>query len=254
MLPLAFACTVFLVVLLAQSSAADPPTCAKSCKCLGPWAKCISGKIEDLAGHFGPQIETMSIQFFNIVAIEDNAFSGLKLPNFWKLDIIHCGVVTIKKNAFSGLHDLLSLHLDDNEIEVIEAGAFFGLLKLNSLSFQHNKIKSLEYGVFEGLGNLNLLNLNNNFLKNLKPKIFESVKNLTTILLKENLIESINSSTFDGLREAVQIYLYKNPLLCNCALKNAWSVLRDRTTGATCASPRNLAGRGWEVLQGVNCD
>jgi hypothetical protein len=255
MLPLPTACAVLLAVHCAQSVVTDlSPTCAKSCKCLGPWARCISGKIQDLGGHFGPQIETISLQFFNIGAIEANAFSDFRLPNLWKLDIVHCGVVTIKKNAFSGLQDLLSLHLDNNEIEIIEPGAFFGVFKLNSLSFQHNKIKSLEYGVFGGLDNLNLLNLNNNLLKSLKPKIFERVQTLTTIFLKDNLIESINYSALEGLNEAVQIYVDNNPLVCNCALKKEWSVLRDRIVGATCRSPRNLAGRGWDVLQGVNCD
>lgn len=255
LLRLGSACAVLLIVHLAQSSVTDlSPTCSRSCKCLGPWARCISGRIEDLPGHFGPQIETMSLQSFNIGTIEANAFSDLKLPNFWKLDIVHCGVVTIKRNAFSGLKDLLSLHLDNNEIEIIEPGAFFGVLKLNSLSFQHNKIKSLQYGVFEGLDNLNLLNLNNNFLKSLKPKIFERVHTLTTIFLKENLMESINSSALEGLNKAVQIYMDKNPLVCNCALKKEWSVLRDRITGATCSSPQNVAGEGWDVLQGVNCD
>lgn len=256
MLPLATGCALLLLTVhTAQSSVTDlSPMCAQSCKCLGPWARCISGNIEDLAGHFGPQIETMSLQYFNTTVIEANAFSELKLPNFWKLDIVDCGVVTIQKNAFSGLQDLLSLHLDSNKIEIIEPGAFFGLFKLNTLSFHHNKIKSLEYGVFEGLDNLSSINLNNNLLMTLKPKLFENIQTLATILLKENLMESINSSVLEGLKETVQIYVDKNPLVCDCALKREWSVLRGKMCGATCSSPRNLAGRGWDALQGMNCD
>jgi Leucine-rich repeat (LRR) protein len=251
--------TLWVVLLLVpspvlSSDSDSSSTCAKSCVCLGPWAKCIGGKVEDLAGHFGPQTESVSLQHYNVRVIEANAFSEFKLPNFWKLDIVQCGVVTIKKNAFSGLQDLLSLHLDNNEIETIEAGAFFSVLKLTSLSLQHNKLKTLEYGMFEGLKSLNSLNLNNNLLKNLTSKIFEKAQTLSTILLKENLIENINSSFLEGLNKAAQLYVKKNPLVCNCALKKELPVLQGRIIGATCSSPRNLEGRGWKALQDVNCD
>jgi Leucine-rich repeat (LRR) protein len=249
-------CVVLLLAINpAYSTVTDlTPTCAKGCKCLGPWAKCISGNIEDLPGHFGPQIETISLQSYNIVVIEANAFSELKLPNLWKLDLIYCDVVTIKKNAFNGLQDLLSLHLDNNEIEIIEAGAFFGVLKLNSLSFQHNKLKTLEYGMFDSLVNLNILNLNDNLLKSLKPKMFEKAQSLTTIFVKENGIESIDTSVLEGLNKSARLYVGKNPLVCNCALKKEWPVLRDRIVGATCGSPSNLAGSSWDVLEHLNCE
>jgi Leucine-rich repeat (LRR) protein len=229
------------------------PTCPKGCKCLGPWANCINGNIEDLPGHLGPQIETISLQSYNIVVIEYNAFSELKIPNLWKLDILSCDVVTIKRNSFSGLQDLLSLHLDNNKIETIEAGAFFGLSKLNSLSLQHNKLKTLESAMFEGLVKLNLLNLNDNLLKSLKPKVFEKAPSLVTILVKENQIETIDRSILEGLNKSARLYVGKNPLVCNCALKEEWPVLRDRIVGATCHTPRNLAESSWDALQGLNC-
>lgn len=256
MLPLWTACALLMLAINpAHSAVADlTSTCAKGCKCLGPWANCISGNIEDLPGHFGPQIETISLQSYNIPVIEANAFSELKIHNLWKFDILHCDVITIKKNAFSGLQDLLSLHLDNNKIETIEAGAFFGLFKLNSLSFQHNKLKTLEFGILEGLVNLNLLNLNDNLLKSLKPKIFEKAQSLTTILVKENWIETIDRSVLEGLNDSAQLYVGKNPLVCNCALKKEWPVLRDRILGATCGSPSNLEGSSWDVLQDLNCD
>jgi Leucine-rich repeat (LRR) protein len=230
------------------------PTCAKGCKCLGPWANCISGNIEDLSGQFGSQIETISLQSYKIVVIEANAFSELKIPNLWKLDVLDCDVVTIKRNAFNGLQDLLSLHLDNNKIEIIEPGAFSGVFKLNTLSFQHNKLKTLESGMFEGLVNLNLLNLNDNLLKSLKPWVFEKAQSLTTILVKENWIETVDRSILEGLNKSAQLYMGKNPLVCNCALKKEWPVLRDRIVGATCHSPSNLAGNSWDSLQDLNCD
>lgn len=256
MLPLSTACAVLLLAINpAHSTVTDlTPTCAKGCKCLGPWANCIGGNVRDLPGHFGPQIETISLQSYNIVAIEANAFSELKVPNLWKLDILHCEVVTIKRYAFNGLQELLSLHLDNNEIEIIEAGAFSGVLKLNTLSFQHNKLKTLEFGMFEGLVNLNLLNLNDNLLKSLKPRVFEKAQFLTTILVKENWIETIDRSILEGLNKSAQLYMGKNPLVCNCALKKEWPLLRDRIVGATCLSPSNLAGSSWNVLEGLNCD
>lgn len=255
MLPLSTACAVLLLTINpAHSTVTDlTPTCAKGCKCLGPWANCISGNIEELPGHFGPQIETVSLQSYNIVVIEANAFAKLKIPNLWKLDILNCDVVTIKRNSFNGLQDLLSLHLDNNQIEIIEAGAFYGVFKLNSLSLQHNKLKTLEFGMFEGLVNLNLLNLNDNLLKSLKPRVFEKAQSLTTILVKENWIETVDRSILEGLNKSAQFYMGKNPLVCDCALKKEWRVLRDRIVGATCRSPSSLAGSSWDVLQGLNC-
>ena len=256
MLSLKSLCAALLLVMgSAEASVTDfPPICARNCRCLGPRADCSNGDTGDLPGHFGPQIETVTLQSYNIEVIEASAFSELKLPNLWKLDIIRCGVVTIKKNAFSGLQDLLSLHLDNNNIDVLEPGAFFGVFKLKTLSLQRNKLKTLEYGVFAGLGELNLLNLNNNLMKSLKPNIFEGAQTLTTILIKENSIESIEASVLEGLNKSVQLYVNKNPLLCNCALKKGWAALRDRVVGAKCSSPDNLAGRSWDVLQKVNCE
>jgi Leucine-rich repeat (LRR) protein len=108
--------------------------------------------------------------------------------------------------------------------------------------------------MFEGLVNLNLLNLNDNLLKSLKPKVFEKAQSLTTILVKENWIETIDGSVLEGLNKSAHLYVGKNPLVCNCALKKEWPVLRDRIVGATCVSPSNLAGSSWNVLQGLNCD
>jgi Leucine-rich repeat (LRR) protein len=256
MLPLSTACAVLLFAMSPAYSTVTnlTPNCAKGCKCLGPWANCISGNIEDLPGHFGSQIEAISLQSYNIVVIEANAFSELKIPNLWKLDILSCDVLTIRRNAFNGLQDLLSLHLDNNNIETIEAGAFFGLSKLKSLSFQHNKLKTLESGMFEGLVNLNLLNLNDNLLTSLKPKVFEKAQSLTTIIVKENWIETLDRSILEGLNKSARLHVGKNPLVCNCALKKEWPVLRDRIVGASCRSPSNLAGSSWHDLQGLNCD
>ena len=245
---------LLIVVASAESSVGSSVTCARGCKCLGPRAKCTDGNIGHLAGQFGPQIETVTLQSYHIEVIGANAFSELNLPNLWKFDVVRCGVVTIKKDAFRGLQDLLSLHLDSNEIEVLEPGAFCGLLKLKALSLQHNKLRTLEYGVFGGLDQLNLLNLNNNLMKSLKPKTFEGSHVLTTILVKDNLIENIEAGVLEGLNKSVQLYVNRNPLVCSCALKKGWAALRGNVVGAICSTPRNLAGSSWDVLQKMNCE
>lgn len=247
MLPLKSLCAALLPLLLVMASAVSSAndssaTCARSCKCLGPWADCSNGNIEDLAGHFGPQTETIALHSYHIEVIGANAFSELNLPNIWKLDIVRCGVVTIKKNAFRGLQDLLSLHLDNNEIDVLEPGAFLGLLELKALSLQNNKLRTLEHGVFGGLVQLNLLNLNSNLLKSLKPKMFEGAHMLTTILVKDNLLENIEASVIGGLNESVQLYVNRNPLVCSCALKKELAALRGSVFGATCSATGTLAG------------
>jgi hypothetical protein len=256
--PLRSVCTALLLLVVMASSVSSANdsalTCARSCRCLGHWADCRNGAIEDLAGHFGPQTETITLQSYHIETIGASAFSELNLPNFWKLDIVRCGVVTIKKNAFRGLQDLLSLHLDNNEIEVLEPGAFFGLLKLKTLSLQNNKLRTLERGVFGGLDQLNLLNLNRNLLKSLKPNMFEGAHVLTTILVKDNLIENIEASAIGGLNKPVQLYVNRNPLVCSCSLKKEWAALRGSVVGATCSAPSTLAGSRWDVLQKMNCE
>ena len=122
------------------------------------------------------------------------------------------------------------------------------------LSLQHNKLKTLQYGVFDGLDQLNLLNLNSNLMKSLKSKIFEGAQLLTTILVKDNLIENVEASVLEGLNKSVQLYVNRNPLVCNCALKKEWAALRGSVVGATCSSPSNLAGSSWGVLQEMNCE
>ena len=107
-------------------------------------------------------------------ALPPGLFSGLSNLSTLVLDDV--GLRELRQGAFRevGL-TLRNLHLQDNELTVLDVGTFDGLPKLWTLDLAHNQLATLPAGVFRGLRNLRFLSLDNNRLRTLPPRLFTGV-------------------------------------------------------------------------------
>ena len=107
-------------------------------------------------------------------ALPPGLFSGLSNLSTLVLDDV--GLRELRQGAFREVGSTLrNLHLQDNELTVLDVGTFDGLPKLWTLDLAHNQLAALPSGVFRGLRNLRFLSLDNNRLRTLPPGLFTGV-------------------------------------------------------------------------------
>jgi len=95
------------------------------------------------------------------------------------------------------LHQLITLHLNDNNISRLHADTFSEYGEhIQNLWLQNNKISNIESECFQELSTLEWLKLNNNQLRSLPYHLMEPV-----------------------LTSLKYIDIYKNPLVCDCEMR-----------------------------------
>uniref|UniRef100_A0A674CV94 Slit homolog 3 (Drosophila) n=1 Tax=Salmo trutta TaxID=8032 RepID=A0A674CV94_SALTR len=154
--------------------------------------------------------------------------------NAERLDLDRNNITRITKVDFSGIKNLRVLHLEDNQITVIERGAFQDLKQLERLphlqqppppsastQLDSNHISCIEDGAFRALRDLEILTLNNN--------------NITLIPL----------SSFNHMPKLRTLRLHSNNLHCDCHLSWLSDWLRQRHGLAPftqCMAPASMRG------------
>ena len=152
----------------------------------------------------------------------------------------------IPGRAFAAYKKLLKLDISRNPIVKIDEKGFEGLENLNKLSCYDTQIEVLPANVFsEYTKNLEILLLHKNRLKCLPFDSFNSLTGLTTLSLFDNKLESIPPGLFQPLKSLRLLHLAKNPIKCDCKLKDLVQYLKENDverSGAVCggASPKNL--------------
>ena len=109
--------------------------------------------------------------------------------------------------------NLITLHINDNQIASIEKDDFAGLANLTLLDLSDNQIASIEKDGFAGLANLTGLDLGNNQIANIEKDDFAGLANLTILDLSDNQIASIEKGDFAGLANLVGLSLYDNQIV-----------------------------------------
>uniref|UniRef100_H2XJT9 LRRNT domain-containing protein n=1 Tax=Ciona intestinalis TaxID=7719 RepID=H2XJT9_CIOIN len=144
-------------------------------------------------------------------------------------------------NAFRGQTKLKRLILDHNDIEKVDPACFNKLPKLLYLDISINKITKLPRRVFSRLANLKVLDLSQNSLDSVSAATFDGLRNLEALFLQNNpTLNYIPATTFTNLPRLKYLFLYGcglrsvsipdtglnvkyiwlfgNPLNCNCRL------------------------------------
>jgi hypothetical protein len=141
--------------------------------------------------------------------------------------------------------------LNKNKINSILEDTFCALSSLQILNLDENKLSFLEDGTFQGLRNLTVLSLRGNVIEAFSDHVFEDLHKVTFLDLTGNNIKKLNAQyMLQAMETLLVVYLSDNNLTCDCELKDSWLWFANHNVGstATCASPAELSGQSWVVL------
>ena len=212
----------------------------------------------------GCNVSSMSVQSFsNVSTLEsiDLRYNYLRildigilkeLPELFSLNLKWNEISEIIPDTSVKFSRLKYLHLDYNKIERLESDTFRGLFNLNYITLKENKLQYLHPDTFFGLPNLQGLLLsynsdlkiptdrhfiNSHSLKHLSisgcninsvsVETFANVSALEVLDLSENYLSRVDINVLKILPQLSALYLYDNPLQCDCQLQEVWRWCQD---------------------------
>jgi len=229
------------------------------------------------------QLERLSTKGCGITRVEPGAFNGLmKLE---QLSMMSNMIREIEARTFENMTMLEELYLVSNKIEHLEPDAFWGLSSLDGIWLDGNKIEYLHPEVFINLPHLSILSLRGNQMLYIPTdRHFISSNSLTYLGIPECNVSSVSVATFAHLRALKMLdlsrnnlrsvdrnisivlpklsamYLYDNPLQCDCQLMEVWRWCQDyniqtvyETEVPECDTPSEVKGVSWGVLEKAQC-
>jgi hypothetical protein len=230
------------------------------------------------------QLERLSTKSCGIVRVEPGAFNGL--INLVQLSLMNNMIQGIEPRTFENMTTLEELYLVNNKIENLEPDSFWGLSSLDGIWLDTNKIGYLHPEVFINLPNLSILSLRGNQMLQIPTDgHFISSNSLTYLGIPKCNVSSVSFQTFAKLtalkvldlsRNDIQsidinisttvlpklsaLYLYDNPLQCDCQLQEVWRWCQEHNIETAyegqapeCDTPSEVKGISWGVLEKAQC-
>ena len=232
--------------------------------------------IEILPGTFEnmSNLEYLDLRYNKIKHLNSTMFSGLEAFNgFTKLThlLIWGNKITeIRSGTFNNMRCLEYLDLSNNRIEHLDSAVFSGLVNLKYVNLKANKLGYRHPHTF--LAILNIIRLcakkndipiianhrqfiNTNDLSqpdrtscNINSpsvEIFSNVSALERLDLSYNNLRTVDINILRALPKLSTLYLYGNPLQCDCQLQEVWRWCEDRNiqTASGGKGSRNVTHR-----------
>ena len=248
-------------------------------------------------GISGCNISSVSVETFaNVSALEllDLSYNDLRTVDINILKVLpELSVLKLEGNEISeiipGTFEMISrlqyLDLDHNKIEHLEGDLFNVLVNLKYIHLQGNQLQYLHPETFVGLPNLQSLSLSKNSglqiptdrhfinsysLKHLgisgcnvssvSVETFANVSALEWLSLRQNNLRSVDINILKALPKLSALYLYGNPLHCDCQLQEVWLWCQDhniqtadKVVAPECDTPKEVKGLWWGVLEKSQC-
>jgi hypothetical protein len=177
------------------------------------------------------------------------------------------------------------LGLGNNRIEHLESEVFYGLINLRYIDLQGNELRYLHPDTSVGLPNLQTLFLSNNFglqiptdrhfinshslkrldisgcnIRSVSVETFINISALDVLDLSYNYVNIVDINILKVLPYLSKMYLYGNPLQCDCQLQEVWRWCQDRNIETAyegiepeCDTPSEVKGIWWGVLENGLC-
>jgi len=245
----------------------------------------------------GCNISSVSVDTFaNVTALEllDLSYNYLMsedikilkvLPNLSQLSLKSNEIIEITPGTCEKISPLEYLSLEYNMIEHLEIDVICGLVNLKAIYLQGNKLQYLHPDTFIMLPNLQVLFLSKNsglqiptdrhFINSLSLKkleisncnvssvsveTFGNVTALERLDLSYNSLKNLDISILKALPKLSTLYLYGNPLHCDCKLQKVWQWCQDNNIQTAyegmvpeCDTPSEVNGIWWGVLEKGQC-
>ncbi|XP_019619630.1 PREDICTED: leucine-rich repeat-containing protein 15-like [Branchiostoma belcheri] len=122
-------------------------------------------------------------------------------------------LTNLKPDMFIGLN-LMLLHLQQNDINDIQAETFNSMSRLKTLFLFRNKLTNLRVNMFAGLQNLLYLLLQNNEINDIQTGTFNPTSKLKILELvgRKNKLSSLRPGMFTGLGDLEKLTLQMNAI------------------------------------------
>jgi len=245
----------------------------------------------------GCNISSVSVDTFaNVSALEqlDLSYNYLRsidfnilkvLPNLSHLYLGSNEITEITPDTCEKIRHLEHLSLEYNMIENLEIDVFCGLVNLKYIYLYRNNLQYLHPDTFVNLPNLQSLFLSENsglqiptdrqFINSLSLKelkisgcnissvsveTFANITALERLDLSYNSLKNLDISILKTLPQLSTLYLYGNPLQCDCQLQKVRQWCQDNNIQTAydgmvqeCYTPSEVKGKWWGVLEKGQC-
>ena len=196
------------------------------------------------------ELDFLNLDRCRLQTIELGAFNGL--TKLMSLSMMINRIVEITGRTFEEMSVLEYLDLEYNRIEQLDVDVFWGLINLQRLYLKGNGLLKLHPDIFVGLPKLDRLVLGANaglqiptdrhFITSYSLKIldikfcnvssvsvetFANVSALERLDLSSNNLRSLDLNILKSLPKLSTIYFDRNPLQCDCQLKEVWRWCQD---------------------------
>jgi hypothetical protein len=229
------------------------------------------------------ELEDLYIQKCGLITVELGAFNGLtelKILSMWGnniceripglfenmnslkyLILFKNGIEHLDRDVFSGLVNLKALDLSQNKLQYIHPDTIFRLHNLKELDLSYNP--TLTIPTDRNLINshsLIYLGIKDSNISSLSVETFANVSALSWLDLSKNNLRTVDINILRVLPKLWAIFLYGNPLQCDCPLQEVWRWCKDRNIQTVyveiapkCDTPREVEGMWWDVIEKGQC-
>jgi hypothetical protein len=217
------------------------------------------------------ELGVLKADYCNLSIIEVGAFNGL--TNLIFLSMGNNKIREIIPGTFEEMSRLEVLLLQYNIIEHLESDVFNGLVNIKFIGLLGNKLQYLHPDTFVGLSKFQGLpiplesSLSNLYIKKMlaisscnarsvSVEIFANISALKVLDLSFNNLRTVDINILKALSNLSALYLYGNPLHCNCQLQEVWQWCQGRNIqratwfiAPECDTPSEVKGIWWGVLE-----
>ena len=229
------------------------------------------------------ELEILTVFYSELRAIDLGAFNGL--TKLTELNMCGNCISEIIPNTFENMRNLECLDLSYNRLEHLDIDVFSGLVKLKDISLEGNKLQYVHPDTFLELPNLQNVSFQYNpflqiptdrpFIKShslshldiercnvnsVSVDTFANVSALEWLDLRYNNLKTVDINILRALSKLTEIYLYDNPLQCDCQLQEVWRWCQDhniqtayKKIAPECDTPSEVERIWWGVLEKGQC-
>ena len=229
------------------------------------------------------QLDGFFVFRLGLRTIEVGAFNGLTA--LIHLHLIGNKISELIPGTFENLNSLEYLGLSDNNLQHLDSAMFSGLINLKRILLSVNKLQFIHPDTFLGSPNLRRLYLRSNptlqiptdhnfinslslshldisecNISSLSVETFSNVSVLEWLDLRDNNLRTVDINILKALPKLSTLFLYGNPLQCDCQLKEVWRWCEDRNIQTAdrdiapeCDTPSEVKGLWWGVLEKGQC-
>jgi hypothetical protein len=215
--------------------------------------------IEVRAFNWLSKLTALSITDNEITEIIPGTFQNMNSLEI--LSLINNRLEHLDRDVFSGLVNLQRLIVDDNNLHYVHPDTFLSIPNPQRLHLSADGALQIPTDRhFINSHSLSSLGLSYCNISSLSVEAFANFSALVELDLGGNNLKTVDINILRAMPELSALYLYGNPLQCDCKLQEVWRWCEDRHIRTVywgevpvCDTPSGVEGMWWGVLQIGQC-